>query len=138
MASLYQNIRGALQNRLAGVAGIPDIAYEGSVYTPLPKTPYVDCKFMPGSGRPATMGDGHLVKHQGTFEINAVYPSGVGTGAAEAMADTIKAAFTASTILTLNSVTVRLSYAERGPVMPDATWIRLPISVGWYLYSTDY
>lgn len=137
--TLYQDIRAALQVRLGTVSGIPIIAYEAVPFTPVVGTPFVDCKLVPASSRPATMGDQHLVQHEGSFEITVNRPTeDQGTAVAEALADLIKSSFKASDVLTSNDNSVRIRYSERGPVLIDENWIRVPISVGWYLFSPDY
>jgi len=139
MPSLDQNIRGALQNTLGAVTGIPEIAYEGITYKPKAGTAFVAATIVSGPERPATMGDGHLVLHEGSFEIVLVYPSTKGTATIEAMANLVKSAFKASGSATVGSDTVRFRHAERrGPITPDADWLRLAISVPFYLYSQDY
>lgn len=144
MASVYQNIRGALQSALAAISGLPTIVYESQDYSPNPGTPFITAALVPGSGRPASMGPSHAVLHEGSFEINVVWPrkrDGVasGTGPAEAIADSIKAAFHVSNVFTLNDVTVRTRYAERiGAAMIEPDWLRLPIRVSWYSYDFSY
>lgn len=137
--SLYQDIRGALQNRLLTVSGLPSsVAYEGVPFKPVQGTPFVEPVFQPINGRPATCGPDHFVLHEGLFNVAVVYPAGQGTGAAEAMADLIKEAFRAGTVLTLNANQIRTHWAERKAVLHDAGWVRVPVSISWYLYSTSY
>lgn len=138
--ALDLDIRGALQTRLATVAGIPAIAHEGQRFAPVPGTPFVPCKVVWVSGRPSTLGDGHLVAHNGTFEVAAVYPAETATGDAETLASAIKNHFKASDVLTLDGsdIKVRIRHAERLPAMEDGDWIRVPVSIAWYLFATDY
>lgn len=138
MTTLYQDIRGALQSQLATVTGIPALAYEGFPYKPVRGTPYCDCVLVPTSGRPYTLGTAHLIDHEGTFEVGVTYPSGVGTGTAEAMADAIKAKFTAATTITQGTTIVRIRSSERRQALVDTDWIRIPVSVRWYLFSQTY
>jgi hypothetical protein len=70
--------------------------------------------------------------------VTLVYPSGKGTGTAEAMADLVKASFTADTTLTQGTNTVRLRYAERKSAIIDTDWIRVPVEIGWYLHTETY
>lgn len=137
--SLDTDIRGALYARLAGVSGIPaDIVHETRTYRPVPDTAFVTADVLFASSRPATMGDAHLVAHEGTFEVVLVYPVRGGTGPVEEMGNAVKDHFKASDTATLGSNTVRFRYAERRKLIPDGEWVRLPISVGWYLHSPQY
>src|SRR5258706_11221569 len=104
MNTLDQNVRYALESRLATVAGLPAIAYEGVRYTPVPGTPFVEPVIVPLSERPVTMGDGHLVLHEGIFMVMLVYPNGKGSGAADAMANAVKSKFKASDTENMNGV----------------------------------
>lgn len=135
--SLYTDIRGALQSRLAATPGIPAIAYEGIRYTPVVGTPYVAPVFLPaGNGGPRTTGG--YIRHEGSFEVSLVYPGGNGTGLAEAMADTIKERFKVTDTATVGATVVRFRFAERRQALIDTDWIRIPISIGWYLHSDAY
>lgn len=135
--TLYVDIRGALQSRLAATSGIPSIAYEGIEFTPVVGTPWCEAIFVPaGNGGPSTTGQ--LIRHEGSFEVSLVYPTGNGTGLAEAMADAVKARFKVTDLAMVGSTTVRFRYAERRQALIDTDWIRIPISIGWYLYSDTY
>lgn len=137
--SLYTNIRGALQSRLETVEDIPTIAWEGIDFTPTTGSAFVVAIFAPQSVRPASMGN-ITYRHDGTFEISVVYPRfpiGLpgGTFPAEEMADAIKARFTPDVPLELNSVFVRISYCERRAALIEPDWIRIPVSVAWFVYD---
>ena len=138
--TIYTDIRGALQNRLKSVTGISssEISRQGHPFVPTTGSRFFTCAVIPGSGRPATLGSAHLIWHIGTFEVNVVYPSGSGTGQAESVADTIKSYFTADTVLTQGTTKVRIRYSERRPVIEDSVWVRVPVRIGWYLYSQNY
>ena len=136
--ALYVNIRGALQNQLESVSGIPTIFYESMPNTPVKGTPYVQCALVPTQADPQNIGRNPTIYHAGTFEIGLAYPSGKGTNDIETMADLIKASFKVSSNIALNSVSVNIAKSERGLVVDDTDWIRVNVSVSWYVYSTDY
>lgn len=136
--SLANDIRGALVTALKAVSGIPAVADETVPYSPVTGTPFVEYQVIHSTNRISTMGSDHLYRHSGMMMITAVYPSdprSYGIGAAEAMVDTIRAAFNPSTPLTQGTNSVRIMYAERLPHVVDADWIRIPIAVEWYLYT---
>ena len=136
--SLFQDIRGALQNNLVGVTNIPTIAWEGMPFSPVVGTPFVEPVLFPLASIPKTMGADHLILHEGLFLVTLVYPATGGTGAVEAMADAVKTAYNVSTPLALNSRAVRVRSSQRGGVEMDSDWMRLLVSVSWYTYDTDY
>jgi hypothetical protein len=136
--TISQNIRGALEQRLKTVAGLPTIAYEGNEFVPVPGTPFVEAVVVFTSERPASMGDAHMVLHEGLFMVSMVYPNGKGSGDAEAMADAVKTVFKASQSATLNDAIVRFRYAERRPSIHDPSWIRYPVAISWFIYDQRY
>jgi len=139
MPSLRQNIRAALQAHLIAVPNAPTrVAYEGKPFEPQTGQPWIEPTLIPNPSRKASCGEDGLYLHEGTLQVGVVYPSGEGTAKAEAMADAITAAFKAGTALVADSVTVRTRYAERvGVAVEDASWIRVQVSIGWFLYATQ-
>lgn len=138
--SLDQDIRGALENRLLGVSGLPtNIAHQGELFRPPAfDIPWVVTSLVPVRERPSTLGDAHLVLHEGLFMVVLVFPAGDGTGAIDVLSNAVKARFRANDSAVQNSVIVRFRYAEKKSYMQDADWIRLPIEIGWYLFDTGY
>lgn len=126
-----QDIHGALLARLATVSGLPAIAHEGVPYRPTTGTAYVVPTLVVSARRPANIAASKS-RMVGSFEVSVVYPSGEGTGAVNAMADTIVAAFLPPLDLYQNGLAVRIRYAERrGAAAVDANWLRLHVSIGW-------
>lgn len=135
-ASLYQNVRGALTARANTTAGLPSSrAYEGVTFSPTVGTAYVAYTLIPTQERPSTLGQDGQTLRQGLFQISLYYPAGTGTGTAEAMADAVKSNFVPGTSLTQNSVTVRVSYAERSQCMVTPDWVQCNVTVGWFLHN---
>ena len=56
MASIYRDIRAALETKLAAVSGIPTISYENVSYDRANGTSYVETSFLPTLRRPAVRG----------------------------------------------------------------------------------
>lgn len=135
--TLYQDIQGALETILQGIPGIPEIAFDGVAFTPTVGVPYVVPVLVPVVGRPATMGDDNFKLHEGLFQISVVWPSGQGMGAAAAMADLIKSHFKVETVASHNGTKVRFYYAERQPHFTDTDWVRIPIQISWFIFSSD-
>lgn len=136
--SFDQNVRGALEQRLATVTGIPTIVHEGEQFSPQPGAAHTVAVIVPTSERPASMGDDHYVLHEGLFMVSLVYPNRRGTAAISAMANLVKEKFKASDLATLNDITVRFRYAERRPTVQEPDWIRVPIAIGWFVYANEY
>lgn len=135
-----QDIRAALQAALATAAGENvELVYEGfypdgAPYRPRIDQPFIEVSLTYTEGRPRTIGDNPLVYHSGEMIANLVYPVGRGTADLDTMASTVKRAF--ANDVPVGDVLVRISYAERrGRMVPDGDWMRLPIFVGWYVYT---
>lgn len=137
MSNLYQDIRTALQDQAALTPGFPaaaNRAYENSKFTPPVKTPWVAMSLRPTNERPYSVG-GDVKAHTGMFLINVYYPFDEGPAACEAMADAIRDMFDPSEHLEHGTETIFLNYAQRGPLMSDAEWAVIPVTIGWSVYS---
>jgi len=56
MASIYRDIRAALETKLKAVSGLPSISYENSSYDRKNGTSYLETSFLPTLRRPAVRG----------------------------------------------------------------------------------
>lgn len=135
MASIYDDIRTALETKLAGIAGVPQIAWENVTYTPTTGTPFVQPRLIPTTREPAVRGLNPQMYYQGIFRINCYVPEGLGPAAADDLADKIIDAFEATTDVTAGSTIVSIRYAEREQGMPDGTFFMIPVNIGWYIYA---
>lgn len=136
--SLYTNIRGTLQSHLMTCPGIPqNFAWEGARTEVTVNVPYVSSVLVPAEDIMTTMGPSGLFRHSGSFEISLVYPSQGKTATIEALGDAVREHFRTGTVLELNGFRLRISSAEREQLLIEADWIRLPISVGWFVYTTE-
>ncbi len=77
--------------------------------------------------------------HRGLFLVEIGYANngtdGVGTGAAESLADAVKAVFEPGASLTQGSETVTIRYAERAAAVEELDWIRATVTIGWQCFS---
>jgi hypothetical protein len=140
--SLFQDIRGALTARANTASGIPSTrAYEGVPLNPAIGTPFVRYTLTPTQERPSSLGANGMTLHQGLFLIDLFYPTSdtstgkTGTGAAEVVADAVRAVFTPGNTLTQGSTSVRIAYVERAQAIVDPDWIQIPIAVSWNLHT---
>jgi len=139
MASIYNDIRAALENKLANTASLPsDIAYENVSFSPTTGTDYLQTFFIPTSRRPAVRGLNPQQRYQGIFSVNVYTPEGNGPATADSLANTILEAFEATTKISYTgdeTITVSIDYAERQQGFLDAPWYYVPVSIGWYCYN---
>jgi hypothetical protein len=135
MASIYDNIRTALETELASISGIPDIAWENVSYSPTTGTSFVRPQLMPTVREPAHRGVSPQMYYQGIYRITCFVDENKGPGAADDLADSIIEAFEATTDISNGGTTVSISYAEREMGTNASPWYQVPVNIGWYIYS---
>ena len=69
MASVYRDIRAALETKLKAISGLPSISYENSSYDRKNGTSYVETFFVPQSRRPAVRGLNPQQRYDGVFTV---------------------------------------------------------------------
>ena len=72
MASIYNDIRAALENKLANTSNLPTgIAYENVSFSPTTGTSYLQTNFLPTLRRPAVRGLNPQQRYDGVFVVTA-------------------------------------------------------------------
>lgn len=140
MASIYDDIRAALETKLSTTAGLPSIAYENVPFNPTTGTPFLKTQFIPTLRRPAVRGLNPQQRYQGVFSVTVYTPEGNGPGSAEGYVNTIVDAFEATTDISYTNpstetIVVSIDYAERQLALMDSPWFYVPIDIGWYIYK---
>jgi len=135
MASIYDDIRAALEVKLDGVSGIPSIAWENLTFTRTTGQPYVAPRLIPTVREPAVRGLNPQMYYQGLFRVDCYVPEGLGPKAADDLADKIIDAFEATTDVSHNGTTVSIRRAEREQGISDGAFFMVPVNVSWYIYS---
>lgn len=140
MASIYDDIRSALEVRLSNISGLPDIAYENVSYSPTTGVPFVQPKFVPVSRRPAVRGPNPQQRYEGVFRVFCYVPEGNGPAAADDLANKVIDAFDATTDISftnasLETAFVSVDYAERDNGFIDNPWYYVTVNIGWYCYA---
>ena len=140
MASIYNDIRAALETHLSNVSGIPSIAYENVSFEPQTGTSFLQVMFLPTERRPAVRGLNPQQRYQGVFSILAHTPEGKGPKEADDYANLLIEAFEATTDITfINSesetINVSIDYAERQQGILDSPWYYVRVDIGWYIYQ---
>jgi|TARA_R100000951_G_C2559542_1_gene155149 hypothetical protein len=140
MASIYRDIRAALETKLKAVSGLPSISYENSSYDRKNGTSYVETFFVPQSRRPAVRGLNPQQRYNGVFTVVCYAPEGNGPGAADELADKVLDAFEATTDASFinssgDSIVVSIDYAEREGGGLDTPFYYVPVNIGFYIYN---
>ena len=141
MASIYNDIRAALETRLSNISNFPSIAYENVPFTPVVGTSYVQSKFVPTLRRSAVMGSPNpQQRYQGLYAVTPHTPEKLGPSVADDLSDDIIESFEATTDISFTNssnetIIVSIDYAERQQGFLDSPWYYVPINIGWYIYK---
>jgi hypothetical protein len=135
MASIYDDIRKALETKLAGISGIPEIAWENVTFDPTTGTPYIKARFYPTLREPAHRGLNPQMLYRGLFQLQCCVPEGLGPSAADTLANLVLDNFEATSDITNGSTIVSIRYAERERGMSDGTHFVVPVNISWYIYA---
>lgn len=140
MASIYDDIRAALEVHLSTISGIPDIAYENVSYSPVTGSSFVQPRFIPVSRRPAVRGPNPQQRYEGVLRVFCYAPEGNGPAVADDLANKIIDAFDATTDISFTNaedetIYVSVDYAERDNGFVDSPWYYVAVNIGWYVYA---
>lgn len=140
MASIYNDIRAALETHLSNVSGIPSVAYENVSFEPTTGTSFLQVMFLPTERRPAVRGLNPQQRYQGVFSILVHTPEGKGPKEADDYANILLEAFEATTDISftnsnLETINVSIDYAERQQGILDSPWYYVRVDIGWYIYK---
>lgn len=138
MASLDQDIRGALQVAALAVPGMPpqsQVAFENKLFSSTPKVPWARFTLVPASSRPFSTNVA-TKRHDGLFAIDLFVPANTGTGTIEALSNAVRDAFSAGRRFVFDGIAVAVDYSERSQVMdqkPD--WLMCAVTIKWHCFS---
>ena len=140
MASIYRDLRAALETKLAAVPDLPPISFENVSYDRVNGSEYVESSFLPTLRRPAVRGLNPQQRYQGVFRVVCYAPEGNGPGAADEIADKVLEAFEATTDISYtpsggDEIIVSIDYAEREGGGLDTPFYYVPVNIGFYIYN---
>jgi hypothetical protein len=73
--------------------------------------------------------------YQGVFLVECYVAEGDGPSAGDDLADKIIEAFEATTDVSHSGTIVSIRYAEREMAELDGPFYKIPVQIGWYIYS---
>lgn len=135
MASIYDDIRSALEVKLASITDVPSIGWENLQFSPTTGQPYLKPRLIPTRREPAVRGVDPQMYYQGIFRIECYVPEGSGPSAGDDLADKIMEAFEATTDVSQAGTIVSIRYAEREQADIDGPFYMIPVNIGWYIYK---
>ena len=135
MASIYPEIRAALESKLAGISGIPDIAWENVNFNPTTGSSYVVARLVPTIREPAHRGKNPQMYYQGYFLLECYVPEGLGPSAADDLADLIIDNFEATTDINTAGCDLHIRYAERDLGVVENAHFMVAVRIGYQTYQ---
>ena len=136
-ATVYTDIRAALEQRLSSLPGLPAVAWENVKYTPVVGTPYLEPIIMWAEATQAEIGVTGRNWERGIYQITAVYPLDKGSSALEVMTGNIREWFKRGTELQQNGLTVKVKNVYPGPRSTDNAGVRQPISIVFFCQTPN-
>ena len=134
MASIYDDIRAALETNLSSVSGLPSVGWENVQFSPTTGTPYVKPRLIPTRREPAVRGTNPQMFYQGIYRVECYVPEDQGPSAGDELADKIIDAFEAATDVSYSGTIVSIRYAEIEMAEIDGPFYMIPVNIGWYIY----
>jgi len=135
MASIYDDIRAALETTLSSVTDVPSVGWENVQFSPTTGQPYVKPRLIPTRREPAVRGTNPQMFYQGIFRVECYVPEDQGPSAGDELADKIIDAFEATTDVSYSGTIVSIRYAEREMAEIDGSFYLIPVNIGWYIYK---
>lgn len=130
-------IRTLLDAHLLSVAGDVPVQTENTRITP-GVDPWMRSTVLPANSQVAAFGGGVVLKAQGIYQVDLMYPAGVGLDAVSAMAEAVCGAFFAGTQLTDGSQVVLTTNVSQFAAQVDAQMnYSVPLRIEWQSYVTQ-
>lgn len=130
----YTKIQSALNKHLADWASVPEnVAYENTVITPPDSTLYLELEFNPDEPVYPTQGSSQS-REAGVWTITVAGLPGSGWGSVFATVDDIVSRFDRGTILTYESVTVKVQSSYPTPGRVEGSRYKVPVKIHYFGY----
>lgn len=133
--TVINDIRQALDAKLAAGSGLPALAFQNVSYEQVPETPHIRVQFIPTSRRPANRGPSPQHRHQGLYILTVCTEMDKGSGAALDYVDALLALFDGSTDVVGTAINVSIDYSEMQEAYMDDPFYCAPVQVSWYAYA---
>jgi hypothetical protein len=124
----------ALDSRMQDFRPTLETAYHGTRYDAPANTIHARVANIPAGSDMATLGESGQARTRGIYQVTVFSPSGKGTGAALSKAAAIADHFMRQR-LTEADVDVQCEVPSQGPVIPEADWLQVPVSIPYFIYT---
>lgn len=132
MSTFFNDIQGALRARLSTLQDAPPIAWENIDYEPDSTTLYLRATGLPSDTIQACLGDDGKDEHLGVFQVDVFIPDGRGRSI---WPDLIADHFKRGTVLTQNTVNVRITTVSIKTGIKDENFYFVPVSINYQAFT---
>jgi len=132
MATFFNDIQAAFDNRLQSMSGGYDIAWPNIEFEPDAGTTFLRPAFLPADTLQVGLGSDGLDDTRGIYQIDVVTPAGSGR---TTISDEVADFFKRGTTLSFNGVNIRIRSASIGPAIREGAWNFIPVSVSFQTYT---
>jgi len=132
MATTFNDIQAALDNRLNTFAGGYDIAWPNINYEPAGNATFLTPNFIPEETLQVGLGTNGKDETNGIYQIDVVYPAGQGRSS---VPDSVADHFKRGTVMSYNDVSVRVRSVSIAQAITDGAYHFVPISVNFDSYT---
>lgn len=133
--TVMNDIRQALDARLAATSGLPSVFFENVENEQVPTTSHIRVQFIPTSRRPANRGPSPQHRIQGLYVLTICTPVDEGSGLALDYVDSLLDRFNGSSDVAGVAITVSIEYSEAQSAFVDEPFYCVPIEIAWYAYE---
>lgn len=135
--SILNTIRGALENHLLNMVGVPTVYFQNITNDPDPNTTFIKSTFVVTDIQPATRGLNPQLRYDGFLSLLICTPEGNGIGAGLEMAQLLQDRFAPTTDISFGGIIVSIDKARLAPDYFDAPFNCLPLTINWYIYNSN-
>lgn len=135
MPSIYDDIRSALEQRLADAPGLPPIAWQNVSYEPSTDQAFIKPMFQPVLREQAAMGENPPYMYTGLFTILCHQREGIGNGPSQRLSDSIIELFETNTDIPVGSKFLSIRKAQQDSSYTRSPWYITPVTISWYIYN---
>lgn len=135
--SILNTIRGALENHLLNMVGVPTVYFQNINNEPTPNSTFIKSTFVVTDIQSAARGLNPPIRYDGFLSLLVCTPEGDGLGAALELAQLLQDRFTPTTDISFGGIIVSIDKARLAPDYFSAPFNCLPLTINWYIYHSN-
>ena len=132
MATFFNDIQAALDNRLNGLSGRYSIAWPNIPFEPQAGSTFLTPNFLPDETLQSGLGAAGQDETNGIYQIDVVYPAGSGRSS---IPDTVADQFKRGLVLSYNQVSIRVRSVSIAQAVTDGAFHFVPVSVNFQTFT---